>query len=77
MDTYIIKEILAYLVQCNDCKKYDKQHYSMNMCCICKIFYCDKCRYNLIRNYNHYETTSMYCYDCNDYFFNQRITCSI
>jgi len=47
MDHYIIKEILAYLVQCNDCKKYEKQHYSMNMCCICKIFYCDKCRYNL------------------------------
>ena len=36
MDHYIIKEILAYLVQCNDCKKYEKQHYSMNICCICK-----------------------------------------
>jgi hypothetical protein len=75
MDYYLKLEILKYLVKCSGCNKYDKQNYNMNTCCICKIFYCDKCKYNLIRNYNHYETTSMYCHSCNDYYFNQRIEC--
>lgn len=77
LDYYLIKHILNYLVICNECNKYDNQNYSFNMCCICKVFYCDHCKFNLVRNYNHYETTSMYCKECNDYYFNKRITCSI
>lgn len=75
LDYYLTIHILSFLIQCNDCKNYSTQNYSFNMCCICKIFYCDKCKFNLIRNYNHYETTSMYCLDCNNYYFNQRIVC--
>ena len=75
MDFYTIKHILSFLKECENCKEYDIHNYNLKMCCICKKFYCENClKKYLIRNYNHYETTSMYCLDCNDYYFNQRMT---
>ena len=66
-----IKRIVKnYLKQCTNCNSLDLFDYNKE-CCVCKVFMCQNCisQKKLIRNYNHYETTSMYCIDCNSYYF--------
>ena len=63
-DPYLIRYLTEYLKLCSHCNKYDIFSYEQT-CCFCKIFYCSECKYKLKRNYNHYETTSNYCYICN------------
>lgn len=67
-DPYVIRYITEYLKLCKNCNTYDIYNYEKT-CCMCKKFFCEKCKSHLYRNYNHYETTSNYCYECNIYYF--------
>jgi len=69
-DDYLLRYMTEFLKRCTHCKHFDYFDYNKE-CCVCKNFYCEdyvKLK-KLIRNYNHYETTSMYCIDCNSYYF--------
>ena len=70
IDEYVLRFIESFLKKCTHCNRFDYFDYNKE-CCVCKVFLCHQCVSNklLIRNYNHYETTSMYCVDCNSYYF--------
>lgn len=69
-DMYVVKNITDYLKLCKKCNTYHINNYNQ-ICIICKKFYCNDCsKYELIRNYNEYETTSNYCDSCNFLYFN-------
>ena len=67
-DLHVFTYITEYLKLCKNCNTYDIYDYNKT-CCMCKKFFCSKCKSHLYRNYNHYETTSNYCYECNEYYF--------
>ena len=67
-DEHILRYITSYLRCCTSCNKYDIYCYQQ-VCCICKLFFCENCKHKLIRNGNHYETTSNYCKKCNEFCF--------
>jgi len=71
-DKYLIKLITSYLKLCTNCNKYDIINYD-RMCIVCKKYFCNhnnNCESNLIRNGNHFETTSNYCISCHQKYFN-------
>ena len=67
-DKYLILYIQSFLKLCIGCKKYDVLQ-SNRCCCICKKYYCYRCKYSLRLNYDNYETMSNYCNDCNRMYF--------
>jgi len=68
-ESYLVQDILKYLVLCKNCNKYCIFNY-WTTCCICNIFYCSDCNNtNLTLNYNNYETLSNYCIPCNKMLF--------
>ena len=69
-DPYLIRYIMEFLKQCENCKCCDIVNYR-NICCICRMFYCEKCSKNLLQYHvYHDETLHKHCNKCINIYFN-------
>ena len=69
-DPYVIRFIKEFLKECSNCELLDTFVFDTNCCLTCKkYFFFFFFKTGLVRNYNHFETTSNYCLDCNKKFF--------
>jgi|SaaInlStandDraft_2_1057019.scaffolds.fasta_scaffold328749_2 hypothetical protein len=68
-DKYLFNYITSFLKICKKCNNYDYINY-INVCCICKDFYCEKCNSTEMKYHGYYdETNHKYCNSCGKKYF--------
>jgi len=67
-DPYLLKFITSFLKLCDKCNRYDYINY-VNVCCICKDFYCSTCCKEMKYNGYYDETHHKYCNLCGKKYF--------
>ena len=67
-DKYLLNYITKFLKMCDKCSEYDYINY-VNVCCMCKIFFCSTCCKEM-RYHGYYdETEHKYCRLCSIKYF--------
>jgi len=66
------KDLLIYISKflktCDKCNHYDYVNY-VNVCCMCKKFYCSACCKEMIYHGYYDETERKYCLSCSKKYF--------
>lgn len=68
LNPYLLTFILSYLKKCVKCDVYDNINY-VNVCCMCKDFYCSTCCKEMIYHGYYDETERKYCPSCSKKYF--------
>ena len=67
-DKYLLNFISSFLKSCNKCNAYNYIN-SVNVCCMCKDFYCETCSKEMKYHGYYDETHHKYCNPCGKKYF--------